>query len=106
MRRWIRLTYPTPRSLAFGTARSRPIAASEAELLRGQPRALHPVADLLERHLAGVVGRAMVRLLVDRERREAAVVGRAQLLLRDVVRRPDQLLRDLLRALHPRVLRV
>ena len=63
---------------------------AQAELLRGQPRALHPVADLLERDVAGVVRRAVVGLLVDRERREAAVVGRAQLLLRDVVGRPDR----------------
>src|ERR1044071_9111093 len=80
--------------------------SADAELLRGQPGALDPVPDLLPGGLAGEVGRAVVGLLVDAERREAAIVGRAQLLLRDEAGRPDQGVPDLLRALHPRVQRV
>ena len=48
----------------------------------------------------------MIGLLVDAERREAAVVGRAEAFGRDEVRRPDQRVAHLLGALHPRVLRV
>ena len=81
-------------------------AGSEAQLLRGQARALDPGLDLAERHVAGVVGRAVVGLLVDRERREAAVVGGAELLLGDEVRRPDQLSAISCGDSDPRVLRV
>src|SRR5580700_6350908 len=60
-------------------------ALPHAELFRGEPGALHPVRDLLERDVPCVVRRAVIGLLVDAERREAAVVGRAEALRRDEV---------------------
>src|SRR3712207_4242899 len=51
------VTGTTPRS-------SRWDGPSDAELLRGRAGALDPVADLLEGHVAGVVRRAVVGLLV------------------------------------------
>src|SRR5919108_1876642 len=91
-----------------GRARTLPSALCgsgdrNAELFRGHPGAFDPVSDLLECHVAGIVGRAVERLLVDAERGEAAVVRRAEALLRDEVGRPHQQIADLLRALDPRV---
>jgi hypothetical protein len=48
----------------------------------------------------------VLRLHVVREGGEAAVVRGAELVLRDVVRREQELVPDLLRGFHPRILRV
>src|SRR3954471_15062005 len=76
------------------------------ELLGGHPGALDAVRDLLERDVPGVVGRAVQGLLVDRERREPAVVRRAEELDGDVARSPLELVAHLLRRLDAGVLRV
>ncbi len=52
-------------------------ASTDAEFLRGHLGAFDAVCDLLERDIAGNVGRTVARLDVDAERREAAIVGRA-----------------------------
>src|ERR1700722_7862240 len=64
--------------------------SANAELLRGHLRALHPVGDLLPSGLAGEVWGSVVGFLVDAERRESAVIGRAELFPRDEVGRADQ----------------
>src|SRR3954452_6724781 len=79
---------------------------ADAELLGGHAGALDARLDLLEGDLAGVVRRAVVGLLVDRERREATVVGRAEALLGDVVSGAHDVVADLLRALGTRAERV
>ena len=62
--------------------------------------------DLLHRDVAREVRRAVLRLHVAAERREAAVVGRAEALRRDVLGRGHQLVADLLGRLDLRVERV
>ena len=73
----------------------------DAELLRRHPRALEPGGDLLHRDVAGEVRRAVLRLHVTAERREAAVVGGAEPLDRDVLGGGDQVVADLLSASRP-----
>src|SRR6185312_2571200 len=68
----------------------------DAELLGGHARALEARGDLLHRHVAGEVGRAVLRLEVPAEGREATVVRRAEALDRDVLRRGDEVVADLL----------
>jgi hypothetical protein len=50
---------------------------SHAQLLGGHRRAFDPRRDLLERNVARHVWRAVLRLDVDAERREAAIIGGA-----------------------------
>src|SRR3954452_19630605 len=78
---------------------------ADAELLGGHAGALDTRLDLLEGDLAGVVRRAVVGLLVDRERREPTVIRGTQPLLRDEVGGTDEHVADLVRALGPRRLR-
>src|SRR4051794_30633784 len=106
---------PAPTTRTSG-ADTRPVSAacpppstSDAcpdQRLAGQPRALQAGADLLHRDVAREVGRAMLGLDVAREGREAAVVGRAQALDRDVLGREDQLVADVLGRLDLRRQRV
>ena len=74
--------------------------------LGGHLRALQPGGDLLHRDVAGEVRRAVLGLDVAAERREAAVVGRAEPLDRDVAWPPQQLVADVLGRLDARVERV
>ena len=94
------------RHLAPGAGRPSQGRLADAELLGGHPRALDAGLDLLEGHVAGIIGRAVVGLHVDAEGREAAIVGRCDLLLRDVIGSRDQLFAHLLGRFDPRVLRV
>src|SRR5713226_1934289 len=60
-------------------------AVPDPEFFGGHPRSLDTVGDLLERDLASVVGRPVVWFLVDRERREPAIIGRAKALPRNEI---------------------
>ena len=73
------------------------LTSVDAKPFRRHPRAGNPVRNLLERNVPRVIGTPVVGLRVDAERREAAVVSRAEALLDDVVRRRDQLVANLLR---------
>ena len=73
-------------SVATRAARRLGARRDRAELGAGELGALEPGGDLLHRDVAREVGRAVLRLDVAAERREAAVVRRAEPLDRDVLR--------------------
>src|SRR4051812_34112843 len=75
----------------------------DAERLACERDALEARGDLLHGDVAREVRRAVLGLDVAAERREAAVIRRAQALDRDVLGREDQLVADLLRRLDPRI---
>jgi len=68
-----------------------------AKLLTRHLHTLDPVRDLLERDIASEVWTSMLRLDVDREGREPTVIGRSELVFRNVFARSDEVFADLLR---------
>ena len=78
---------------------------SQAEALARPLDALHTSRRLLEGHVPGEIRGTVLGLLIDAERREAAVVGRAEPLLRDVLGGGHQVAGDPLGGLDRRVQR-
>ena len=68
-----------------------------AEFFGGHLRSSDAIRYLLECDVACVVGRAMIGLFVDTERREATIISRADTLLADITRRRDKLIAYFLR---------
>src|SRR5260370_17153311 len=64
------------------------------------------MCDLLEGDIASDVRRAVLGFNVDGEWREAAIVSRTELILRNVFRCGQKIVADFLSSLYPRVLRV
>src|SRR5277367_3025978 len=86
--REVRLPLARRANLAQGEAPlsppSRRCVLLDAQLFRSHRRALHAIGDLLEGDVPGRVWRAVIRLDVHGKRRESAVVGSAELVLRDI----------------------
>lgn len=72
---------------------------SNSELLTGQLHALNAVGDLLESDIPGEIGRAVLRLDVNTEGAETAVISGTELVHGDVLRSVDELFRNLFRSL-------
>src|SRR5262245_49437468 len=77
-----------------------------SEFFGSQPSAFHACLDFLKCYIPRSVWRAVLRLHIDAEWREAAIVSRTQALFRDELRGGYQIVANLLRGLNARVLRI
>ena len=94
--------------MLFSSRHSRIVIESDSntQSFTGHLDTLDASSDLLERDVARKVRRAMLRLEIDAERAEAAVVRRAKLVYRDVLRCRDELSCDLFWRLDLRIERI
>ena len=87
---------PTLLTRSYHQAPQLSLGKSLTQLLPCHAGGLHPICYLLERDIPCEIWAAVLRLHIDGERREAAIVGCAELIRRDILCSLKDLLADAL----------